>query len=126
MLKTIGPKTTHQISPAVVAGDMMYATNIPVDMKSGAFVGGPIETQARQVFQNLQTMLVEAGGDLANVVQLTVYLVDSKDLVGLNNVYKKFFSSEPYPSRATIIVRELVGPPGLRIETTAHAHLGAH
>ena len=123
MARAIGPKTIHQISPAVLAGDMMFATNIPVDLKSGAFVDGSIEAQARQVFRNLRALLEEAGGDLGHVVQLTVYLVDSKDLAGLNNVYKEFFVQEPYPTRATIIVRELVGPPGLRIQTTAHAYL---
>jgi 2-iminobutanoate/2-iminopropanoate deaminase len=119
----LGPQTIHQISAAVLAGGMMHATVIPVDLVSGAFVDGPIETQARQAFQNLQALLREAGGDINDVVHLTIYLVDSKDMHGLNEVYKEFFLREPYPARATIVVRELVGPPGLRIETTAQAYL---
>lgn len=123
MAKAVGPKTLHQISAAVRAGDMIFATNIPVDLQSGAFIDGSIETQARQVFRNLEILLRQASGELRHVVQLTVYLVDSKDLSGLNAVYKEFFTSEPYPTRATVIVRELVGPPGLRIATTAHAYV---
>jgi 2-iminobutanoate/2-iminopropanoate deaminase len=121
--KAVGPQTIHQISAAVLAGGMMHATVIPVDLESGAFVDGPIEAQARRAFQNLQALLREAGGDIADVVHLTIYLVDSKDMPGLNEVYKEFFLREPYPARATIVVRELVGPPGLRIETTAQAYL---
>ncbi|HLW91268.1 MAG TPA: RidA family protein [Roseiarcus sp.] len=123
MAKAVGPQMIVPISPAVVAGDMVFATCIPVDLQSGAFVSGPIERQARQVFENLRTLLREAGGGLEHVAHLTIHLVDSKDLPGLNAVYKEFFTREPFPARATVIVRELVGPPDLRIQTTAHAYL---
>jgi hypothetical protein len=45
----VGPQTIHQISAAVLAGGMMHATVIPVDLDSGAFVDGPIETGAAGV-----------------------------------------------------------------------------
>jgi 2-iminobutanoate/2-iminopropanoate deaminase len=122
--KAVGPQTIHQISPAVVAGGVLYATVIPVDLQSGVFIDGPIESQARQAFRNLQTLLREAGGDLEHVLHLTIYLINSDDLPGLNAVYKEIFLREPYPARATVIVRELVGPPGLRVEATAHAYIG--
>jgi 2-iminobutanoate/2-iminopropanoate deaminase len=122
--RAVGPQTIHQISPAVVAGGVLYATVIPVDLNTGVFIDGPIESQARQTFRNLQALLREAGGDLGHVLHLTVYLINSDDLPGLNAIYKEIFLHEPYPARATIIVRELVGPPGLRIEVTAHAYIG--
>jgi 2-iminobutanoate/2-iminopropanoate deaminase len=123
MARALGPQTNHQISVAVLAGETLHATIIPVDLSSGAFIDGSIEAQARQTFQNLQTLLREAGGDLEHVVHLTIYLAESKDLAGLNAVYREFFVREPYPTRATIIARELVGPPGLRLQTTAQAYL---
>jgi enamine deaminase RidA (YjgF/YER057c/UK114 family) len=123
MARAIGPKTNHQISVAVLAGDTLHATIIPVDLNSGAFVDGPIEVQARQTFQNLQALLREAGGDLEHVVHLTTFLVDANDLAGLNAVYREFFVREPYPARGTVVVRELVGPPGLRLQTTVYAYL---
>jgi 2-iminobutanoate/2-iminopropanoate deaminase len=126
MTKAVGPQTVHPISHAVVAGGVLLATVIPVDLETGGFVDGPIEAQARQTFKNLQTLLRQAGGELDSVMHVTIYLIDSKDLPGLNGVYKEFFVREPYPARATVIVRELVGPAGLRIETTAHAYLGEH
>jgi 2-iminobutanoate/2-iminopropanoate deaminase len=122
MLKAVGPKVSIPISPAVVAGHVFFATNVPVDLESGAFVGGSIETQTRQVLANLEALLKEAGGSLANVAQ-TFYLIDAKDASGMNKVYGDFFTVEPYPSRATLIVRELIGPAGMRVEATAQAYL---
>ena len=40
----------------------------------------------------------------------------------MNEVYKEFFSP-PYPSRATVVVKELMGPT-MRVEIIAHAYLG--
>ena len=123
MIKAVGPRISFPISPAVVAGNIFFATNVPVDLQSGHFVGGPIETQARQVFGNLEALLKEAGGSLSDVAQLTIYLTDAKDVAGMNKVYAEFFAKEPYPSRATMVVNELIGPPGIRIETTTQAYL---
>jgi hypothetical protein len=50
-------------------------------------------------------------------------LIDAKDASGMNKVYGDFFTVEPYPSRATLIVRELIGPAGMRVEATAQAYL---
>jgi 2-iminobutanoate/2-iminopropanoate deaminase len=123
MRKAIGPRVSLPISPAVVAGDLFFATNVPVDLKTGSFVGGSIEAQTRQILANLETLLKEAGGDLADVVQITFFLIDAKDAAGMNKVYNEFFKDEPYPCRATLVVRELIGPAGMRIEATTQACL---
>jgi 2-iminobutanoate/2-iminopropanoate deaminase len=123
MIKAVGPKISFPISPAIVAGNLFFATSVPVDLQTGNFAGGPIEAQTRQILSNLQTLLGEAGGSLANVAQITFYLIDAKDVAGMNKVYAEFFTKEPYPSRATVVVRELVGPPGIRVEATVQAYL---
>jgi 2-iminobutanoate/2-iminopropanoate deaminase len=123
MIKAVGPRISLPISPAVVAGNIFFATNVPVDLQTGNFVGGSIEAQTRQVLGNLETLLREAGGSLSDVAQITVYLVDAKDVVGMNKVYAEFFAKEPYPSRATVVVNELIGPPGARVEVTTQAYL---
>jgi 2-iminobutanoate/2-iminopropanoate deaminase len=123
MLRAVGPKVSFPISPAVVAGNQFYTTTLPVDLKTGNFVNGPIEVQTRQVLSNLDSLLKEAGGSLADIAQITFYLTDSKDVSGMNKTYGEFFTREPYPCRATLIVRELVGPAGMRVEAVAQAHL---
>jgi 2-iminobutanoate/2-iminopropanoate deaminase len=123
MIKAVGPKVSFPISPGILAGNLFFATNVPVDLQSGQFIGGPIDVQTRQVLSNLETLLREAGGSLSDVAQITIYLVDAKDVVEMNKVYAEFFSKAPYPSRATVVVHELIGPPGIRIETTSQAYL---
>ena len=123
MLKAVGPKVSFPISPAVVAGNQFYTTTLPVDLKSGNFVNGSIEVQTRQVLANLEALLKEAGGSMSDVAQITFYLIDAKDVSGMNKTYGEFFTKEPYPCRATLIVRELVGPAGMRVEAVAQAHL---
>jgi len=125
MLKAVGPKVSFPISPAVVAGDFFFSTNVPVDLQTGNFVNGPIEVQTKQVLSNLESLLKAAGGALSDVAQITFYLTDVKDVAGMNKAYGEFFTREPYPSRATLVVRELVGPPGMRVEATAQAYLKA-
>jgi len=110
MLKAVGPKVAFPISPAIVAGDLFFATTLPVDLLTGNFVNGAIEVQTRQVLANLESLLKQAGGGLADVAQITFYLTDAKDVPGMNRAYGEFFTKEPYPSRATVVVRELVGP----------------
>lgn len=58
---------------------------------------------------------------LANVVQMQVFLTERADAPGMNRIYTEFFR-EPYPVRATVVVKELITP-GLRIEVLAHAVL---
>ena len=111
MIKAVGPKISFPISPAVVAGNTFFATNVPVDLQSGHFVGGPIETQARQVFGNLEALLKEAGGSLrCRAAHHLSYRCQGcgGDEQGLCRVFRQ----GALPSRATVIVRELIGPPG--------------
>ena len=62
-------------------------------------------------------------GSSSDIVQVLVYLIDPADGAGMNEVYKEFFPP-PYPSRATVVVKELMGPT-MRVEIIAHAYLGS-
>jgi 2-iminobutanoate/2-iminopropanoate deaminase len=75
----------------------------------------------RQTLSNLKQAIEAGGGTLRDVAQVIVYLVHASDGPGMNEVYKEFFK-EPYPSRATIVVKELMGPT-MRVELIAHANL---
>jgi reactive intermediate/imine deaminase len=58
------------------------------------------------VFSNLRAVARAAGGDLDNVVKLTVYLTDLGNFATVNKVMSEFFS-EPYPARAALGVASL-------------------
>ena len=106
------------ISDAVRAGKHVWLVAIAEDPATGEIVTGGIEAQARRCIENLQIGIRAAGGTLANLVMVQIFLVDSADAAGMNAVYREYFTAQPYPVRATVVVKELLAK-GLRIEMTA-------
>jgi 2-iminobutanoate/2-iminopropanoate deaminase len=77
----------------------------------GQVVGiGDIRAQARAVFANLASVLSTAGGDLSDVVGMTVFLTARADFDGFNEVRNQIFHTEPYPSSTLVVVAGLVVP----------------
>jgi 2-iminobutanoate/2-iminopropanoate deaminase len=113
--KTIGPYT-----PAVKVGAFLYVSG-QIAMKPGTteLAGDDIETQARQVLENVKSNLSKAGYEMADVVQCTVYLKDMNDFAKMNQIYSSFFVQGRYPTRTTVEVSNL--PAKARIEITAVA-----
>ena len=66
-----------------------------------------IKEQTRAVLENIRVILRAAGGDLANVVDITVFLVDMKDYAGMNEVYNQYFTKQDGPARTTVAVHQL-------------------
>jgi len=111
------PAAIGTYSQAVRAGGTVYLSGqIPLDPASMTLVDGTFESAARQVFRNLRAVARAAGGDLQDIVRLTVYLTDMKQFPRVNAVMAEFFS-EPYPARAAIGVNEL--PKGAEVEVDA-------
>lgn len=97
-------------SPAVRIGPWLFVSGIvPVDLSEGASVRGDIRVQTAGVVANLERILAEAGGSLANVVKTTVFLTDSTLTAGMNEVYAAAFPA-PRPARSTIQVGPLARP----------------
>ncbi len=81
-----------------------------------ALVDGDMEAQIRQVFRNLSAVAQAAGGGLADVVKLNVFLTDLSHFPLVNQVMAEFFD-EPYPARAAVGVAAL--PKGAAVEMDA-------
>jgi len=108
------PKAVGAYSQAVRCGNTVYVSGqIPLDPKTGELVDGPMETHIRRVFDNLQAIVRAAGGELAQVAKLNVFLTDLSHFALLNKVMSEYFS-EPYPARAAIQVAAL--PKGATVE----------
>ena len=109
-------------SQAVRVGDLVFVSGqLALKPDHAEIVGDTIQEQTEQVMQNLGAILDAAGSGLDKLVKTTVFLIDLGDFAGMNEVYKEFFK-EPYPSRATVVVKELMGPT-MRVELIAHANL---
>jgi reactive intermediate/imine deaminase len=79
-----------------------------------------IGPQIRRVFENLKAVARAAGGDLNDVVKLTVYLTDLGHFALVNEIMATYFSA-PYPARAALGVASL--PRGALVEMDAIMHL---
>jgi 2-iminobutanoate/2-iminopropanoate deaminase len=103
----------------VRAGDFIYVSGqVPRDPRNGELVGEDVATQTRQTLSNLQRVLEQAGGSMADVVSVTVYLARADDWGAMNEVYSKVFH-QPFPSRTTVGA-ELRG---ILVEISAVAYL---
>lgn len=116
------PAAIGTYSQAVKVGDTVYMSGqIGLDPQSMALVEG-IDAQIVRVFENLKAVAEAAGGSLADVVKLNVFLTDLAHFAKVNEVMARYFS-EPYPARAAIGVKEL--PKGALVEADAVMFLGA-
>jgi 2-iminobutanoate/2-iminopropanoate deaminase len=71
------------------------------DPKSGELVGGDIAAQTERVMENLKAVLLAAGLDFSNVVRCTVFLTDMTEFAKMNEVYGRYFTTNP-PARTTV------------------------
>ncbi|MEK6273944.1 MAG: Rid family detoxifying hydrolase [Actinomycetota bacterium] len=83
-------------------------------------VGSTIEEQTRQILDNMEAILTEAGTRLDQIVKTTVFLISLDDFQGMNSVYAERVGDVP-PARSTIEVAGL--PSGARVEIEAIALL---
>jgi enamine deaminase RidA (YjgF/YER057c/UK114 family) len=91
--------------------------------QDGTIATGPIEDQARLTFVNLRRAVHAAGGTLADVTQVLIYMTDVADMKAIDGVYREFFDA-PYPNRSSAAVAALVVP-GMKIEIVAYAMVPA-
>jgi len=117
------PEAIGTYSQAIRAGNVVYLSGqIPLDPVTMTLVEGGMETQIRRVFDNLQAVAVAAGGSLADVVKLNVYLTDLSHFPLVNQIMAHYFA-QPYPARAAVGVAAL--PRGAGVEMDAVMVLGA-
>lgn len=116
------PAAIGPYSQAVRVGDLVFLSGqIPLDPESMELVTGGVEAQTRRVFGNLSAVVAAAGGSLAEVVKLNVYLTDLSNFPLVNQIMTELFE-EPYPARAAIGVSAL--PKGSLVEVEGVLYLG--
>jgi 2-iminobutanoate/2-iminopropanoate deaminase len=107
-------------SQGVVHGDLVFVSGqLGVDPATGAMVEGGIGPQTEQVLKNAGAILEAAGSSLANVLQVSIFLVDLADFAAMNEVYAGFVGPD-FPARATVQIGAL--PSGALVEIALIAH----
>jgi 2-aminomuconate deaminase len=113
------------------AGDYVYVSGTSARRPDNTFAGASadamgtvsldIRAQTRAVIENIGDILAAAGASLADVVQVTAYLVSMNDFGGFNEVYGDYFD-EAGPARTTVAVHQLPHP-HILIEIQAVAYV---
>ena len=116
------PEAIGTYSQAIKVGEMVFISGqIPLEPGTMNIVDEDIRAQTHRVFNNLAAIVREGGGNLDDVVKLTVFLTDLSHFAVVNEVMAEHFNP-PYPARAAVGVAAL--PKGVPIEIDAIAHLG--
>ena len=101
-------------SPAIRSGDFIFFSGqVGQEPTTGSLAVGGVESEARQLFRNLATLLEAAGKSFADVVKANVLLTRIEDFAAINAIYADQFES-PFPARTTVAVAAL--PLGAAIE----------
>ncbi|MGB5201869.1 MAG: RidA family protein [Sedimenticolaceae bacterium] len=117
------PQAIGTYSQAVKIGRTVYLSGqIALDPHSMTLVNGDTEAEIRRVLDNLQAVARAAGGSLADMVKLNVFLVDLANFSLVNQIMAEYFQ-EPYPARAAIGVAAL--PRDASVEMDGVLELGA-
>ena len=116
-------KITTKNAPAaigIISGDFVYCSGqIPVNPETGLPAEGGIEAQAEQSCKNVAAVLEAAGTGMDKVVKTTCFLADMADFAVFNEVYAKYFVSNP--ARSCVAAKSL--PKNVLCEVEAIAEL---
>ena len=94
------PAAIGTYSQAVRAGNTVYISGqIPLDPSTMEVCSQEFAAQANQCFANLQAVVQAAGGSLADVVKVSIFMTDLSNFPTDNEVMSQYFQ-EPYPARA--------------------------
>lgn len=103
------------------AGDFIYVSGASSRLPDNTFAGVykidgmdtyrlDIREQTRAVIENIKDYLAAEGATLADVVDITSFLVNMNDFAGYNEVYAEYFNKETGPTRTTVAVHQLPHP----------------
>ena len=108
------PKPVGPYSQAVTVGDFVFCSGqIALNPQTGELVIDDVESETRQVMENLKAVLASAGSSFDRVVKTTIFLRNIDDFVKVNEIYGSYFGEIP-PARSTVQAANL--PKGVRVE----------
>lgn len=114
IISTKAPLAIGVYSQAIRHNDTIYLSGqIPLDPATMKLISQDIEDQIHQVFKNLLAVTQAAGGSLADLVKLNVYVTNLEHFSLVNETMLKYFT-KPYPARAVVEVSKL--PKDAKIE----------
>lgn len=108
-------------SQGVRAGDMVYISGqLPLN-QDGELMGTSAEEQTKATLSHVVSIVEAAGGNLSNLVQVTIYITDIEHWPAINTAYKEVLGAVSVPpARAVVPVKELHYGALVEIQATAY------
>ena len=101
-------------------GKLVFISGMVAARPDGSIAGvGDIEAQTRQVCENVKAAVEAAGGTMANICRVDVYVRNMENLAPIHKVRREYFPSPP-PASTLVEVSKLVSPEYL-VEVSAIA-----
>ena len=115
------PQPIGPYSQAVAANGLLFVSGqIAINPATGAMNMDNLETETRQVMDNLSAVLESAGASFDNIVKTTIFLSDMELFAQVNEIYNSYFSGN-FPARETVAVKGL--PKNVNVEISVIAQL---
>jgi len=113
------PAALGPYSQAVEVNGTLYVSGqIAIDPLTGKLIEGDIQAQTRQIFKNINAILLAAGYTFDDVVKSTCFLSDISDFRAMNEVYGQHYVKD-HPARSAFAVKDLPMGALIEIETIA-------
>lgn len=113
------PEPIGPYSQAIQAGNMLFVSGqIAIQKSSGNILTGDIQTETKQVMENLDHILKASGMNFSNVVKCSIFLKDMNNFPKVNEIYGQYFKQQP-PARETVEVSRL--PKDVNVEISCIA-----
>ncbi len=99
------PAPIGPYNQAVLIGNTLYTSGqIALEPKTMELVLDDIETETKQVMENMKAVLEAAGMTFDNVVKTTIFIMNMGDFSRINTVYGSYFEEKTAPARETVQV----------------------
>lgn len=114
------PAPIGPYNQAVLVGNTLYTSGqIALHPLTMELVTDDIETETKQVMENMKAVLEAADMTFENVVKTTIFIMDMNDFARINSVYGSYFDEKTAPARETVQVAGL--PKGVNVEISMTA-----
>ncbi|MFO8148542.1 MAG: RidA family protein [Bacteroidota bacterium] len=114
------PAPIGPYNQAILSGNMLYVSGqIAINPETNELVTRTITDETKQVMENLNAILKEAGMNFENVIKTSIFISDMNNFAQINEVYGQYFNQETAPARETVEVANL--PKFVNVEISAIA-----
>ncbi|MDY7395106.1 RidA family protein [Aureibaculum sp. 2210JD6-5] len=102
------PAPIGPYNQAVMINNMLFTSGqVAFNPENGKLILDDIQSETKQVMENLKAVLAEAGLTFENVVKTSIFIADMNDFTKINETYGSYFNDETAPARETVQVARL-------------------